>query len=49
MYDKQVVRDAVFELIVADDLTALTAIMEKSKAQPQTPMSEDVHNRQWVT
>jgi hypothetical protein len=40
-YDRQEVRDAVFELIADHDFSVQATIMEKSKAQPQTRTSED--------
>lgn len=40
--DKQVVRDAVFNLIMQADFTIQATIMEKAKAQPQTRISEEV-------
>jgi len=39
--DKQEVRDAVFALIRQQDFQVHATIMEKSKAQPQTRVSED--------
>lgn len=40
--DKQNVRDAVFEIIRSEDFSIQATVMEKSKAQPQTRLSEDV-------
>lgn len=40
-YDRQEVRDAVFDLISKHDFTVQATIMEKSKAQPQTRTTED--------
>lgn len=40
-YDRQEVRDAVFELISQHDFTVQATVMEKSKAQPQTRTTED--------
>lgn len=40
--DKQKVRDAVYSLIAKENFTVHATIMEKSKAQPQTRVSEEV-------
>lgn len=40
-YDKQAVRDAVYDMISRHDFTVQATIMEKSKAQPQVRKTED--------